>query len=97
MGQKEYMTSAIVDNMDVCVICKSPREQIHHIFRGANRDKATKYGYILPLCAEHHTGNTGIHSNRAMNIHFRQIAQRHYEEHHGNREQFIEEFGKSWI
>lgn len=94
--QKELI-SVMTDNMDECIICHRPREQVHHIFTAYNRGKADKYGYIIPLCAEHHTGNAGIHNNRSMDIYWRQKAQMHYETYLGTREEFIKEFGKSWI
>lgn len=46
-----------------CILCRrlgygeSPA-QIHHIRRyGGKRDNAP----VIPLCPEHHTGNTGVH------------------------------------
>lgn len=87
--------SAITDDMTVCIICQRPREQIHHIFRGINRDNSTKYGYLLPLCAEHHTGPAGIHSNKQMDLFYRRKAQDHFEQTH-TREDFIRVFGRNY-
>lgn len=89
--------SALVDDMDVCIICKRPRQQVHHVFGSFNRAKSTKYKYLLPLCEEHHTGPNGVHANRQMDVHFKQLAQRHFEKTHGTREDFIKAFGKSWL
>lgn len=90
--------SALVENMDFCVVCGKPREHIHHVIYGiSNRKISEKYKYIIPLCMEHHTGNKGIHNNREMNVYWKREAQRHFEEHHGTREDFIKLFGKSWL
>lgn len=89
--------SAIVENMDVCIICKRPRQQIHHVLGGRNRAKSDFYHYLVPLCEEHHTGSHGVHSSHQMDVHFKQMAQRHFEKTHGTREDFIRVFGKSWL
>lgn len=91
------LKSAIVEDMDVCMVCKRPRQQIHHILEAYNRSKSETYHYIAPLCAEHHTGPHGVHHNRQMDIQFKQMAQRHFEKTHGTREDFIKVFGKSWL
>lgn len=90
--------SAIVKCMENCFVCGSPYVQIHHIFYGtANRKISDRYGYVLPLCQEHHTGQTGVHFNKDMDLHFKRLAQEHYEANHGTREDFRREFGKSYL
>ena len=84
--------------MTVCIVCGRPREHIHHVIYGtSNRKLSDAFNYVIPLCMEHHTGNTGIHSNRAMNVYWKQQAQKHFEKYHGTREDFIKVFGKSWL
>ena len=98
MGRKQKeIESALVDDLDVCFVCKRERQQIHHVFGSFNRKHSDEYKYILPLCEEHHTGTNGVHRNKQMDIHFKQLAQRHFEQHHGTREDFINIFGKSWL
>ena len=93
----------IVENPDWyvgehCVVCGSPHVQKHHIIGGtANRKISDRYGYILPLCYEHHIGANGIHRNRGMQLYWMQVAQMHYEKHHGTRSEFIKEFGRSYL
>ena len=94
MGKK----SVIYDCMDNCIVCASPYVEIHHIFYGtANRKISDKYGYVMPLCNEHHTGSTGIHRNRAFDIEVKKDAQKHFEAHFGPRNEFIKVFGKSYL
>lgn len=81
-----------------CIVCGSPYAQHHHIFGGTARRKISdKYGFIVPLCWKHHTGKDGVHHNREMDVELKQAAQTYYEQHYGTREDFIKEFGKSWI
>ena len=48
---------------------------------------------------DHHTGANGVHTNPsgALNTELHELTQRHYEKHKGSREQFIKEFGKSYL
>lgn len=90
--------SVIFKDMNHCFICGSSYVQVHHIFYGvANRKISDEYGYIAPLCAEHHTGNNGVHFNKHLDLHLKHIAQEHFEKIHGSRKCFIEKFGKSYL
>jgi len=45
-----------------CILCwhlgnEGTPAELHHIRRGGRRDNAP----VIPLCPEHHRGNTGIH------------------------------------
>lgn len=80
-----------------CVICGAPHAHKHHIFFGPYRKTADKYGYVVPLCYEHHIGNNGIHFNREMDLAFKRRAQKDFEEKHGSREEFRQLFGRSYL
>lgn len=83
---------------DVCVVCGSPYICHHHIFGGVYRRKVSdRYGYIIPLCVEHHTGQNGIHRQRKLDEYWKVRAQEHFEQNIGTRQDFIRIFGKSWI
>lgn len=71
----------------------------HTIFGTSNRKKSDKMGYWVYLCMDHHTGANGVHTNPsgALNTELHELTQRHYEKHKGTREQFIKEFGKSYL
>lgn len=55
---------------------------------------ADKYGFIIPLC---HRCHMNLHDTGEMDLFFKQFAQRYYEKHIGTREQFRQDFGKSWL
>lgn len=86
-------------NFDVtqCYVCGSPECQWHHIYGGSNRKWSDEFGYIVGLCREHHTGNTGVHFNKALDLELKQKAQRHYEQWYGYREEFIKIFGRNYL
>lgn len=89
--------SVLFEDMTVCIVCKRPYPQIHHIFEGtANRRISDDLGYIAPLCMEHHTGREGVHFNKALELYLKRKAQAHFEETH-TREEFVKTFGKSWL
>ena len=94
MGKKSCLTDS-----KVCLVCGSPYIEIHHVFFGtANRRLSDRYGYVVPLCPEHHrTGEFAVHRNRCADLMIKQMAQKHFEAHVGSREEFIKIFGRSWI
>ena len=98
MNRQRLIDEPVWDAGLYCVVCGSLKVQRHHVIGGtANRKISEKHGYTIPLCAEHHTGSTGIHRNRGMDLYWKQTAQMHYEKHKGSRQDFINEFGKSWL
>ena len=62
----------------------------------SNKAKSEKYGLILPLCMNHHTGAEGVHTKPEKMLACKQMAQRKFEEDH-TREDWILEFGKSYL
>ena len=79
-------------------MCGSPYVQIHHCIYGvANRKLSDKYGLIVPLCQEHHTGDTGVHKNRDFDLHLKKLAQEKFNSVYGADKSFIEVFGKNYL
>ena len=97
MEPRQLIKSPIWDAGKYCVVCGSPEVELHHIFPGSSRKASDRHGYIIPLCREHHTGDTGIHFNRPMALYWMKLAQRHYEANTGTRDEFRKEFGKSYL
>ena len=71
----------------------------HHVFEGtANRRKSEQYGLKVWLCPYHHNmSDYGVHFNKTLDRHIKQIAQAYFETHIGDRELFRKEFGKSFL
>lgn len=90
------MESKFTTDLKHCFVCGRPYPNIHHMMNGANKKKAEKYGLILPLCVNHHTGAEGVHTKPERMLACRQMAQRKFEEEH-TRDEWVKEFGKSYL
>jgi hypothetical protein len=92
------LTSVFTDDMDHCYFTgKSPVER-HHIFGASNKKHSEEYGYILPLSPElHPNGASAGKQAKEIDTYIKQMAQRHFEENHGTREDFRRIFGKSYL
>lgn len=66
------MKSIVVQDkyMGYCMICGSPKEEIHHIFGGtANRRLSDEDKLVVPLCRKHHNeSGMSVHYNREMKL-----------------------------
>ena len=103
------MKSIFTDDLNTCCIT-GQRGWIerHHVFGGANRTRSTFYNFIAPLLAPIHVNGsqandkkckelTGM-SLKELDLYLKQYCQRYYEnELKKTREQWIEEFGKSYL
>lgn len=67
-------------------------------FGTANRKLSEKRGLKVWLCGNHHrNGPSAVHRNRQFDLQLKEMAQTYYEQNIGTREQFIVEFGKSYL
>ena len=50
------------------------------------------------LCGMHHNmSNEGVHFNKALDTHLKQLAQTKFEEEIGTREEFLKQFGRNYL
>lgn len=93
------MKSVLQDTKECYFRHSSAGLEDHHIFFGtANRKRSEKKGLKVWLCCEHHRiGPYAVHRNREFNLQLKEMAQTYYEQNIGTREQFISEFGKSYL
>lgn len=86
--------------MKECFLCKkySPTER-HHIFGAALRKKSERYGLVVDLCHScHNEPPRGAHHNRSTMEYLKRYGQRKAMEENGwTTEDFIREFGKSYL
>ena len=89
---------SIIQNEKFCYVCGTTYQlEEHHIFFGtANRKQSELHGLKVWLCAEHHRGDSGVHFNKALDTELKQMAQAEFEKTY-TREEFIREFGKSYL
>lgn len=91
---------SVLQSEKECYVCGTTYNlHSHHIFPGKpNRQLSEKRGLKVWLCLHHHTGsNEAVHNNKDLDLHLKQKAQEYYETHYGDREQFRQEFGKSYL
>ena len=88
---------SIFDN-ESCYFCGSyVWLEKHHVFGGSYRKKSDKYGFTVDLCHYcHNEPPDGVHYNKERRDELKRICQKHFEENHGTREDFIATFGKSY-
>ena len=92
------MSMSLLSDEPKCWVCGSPAVELHHVFHGwANRRISDKYGCTVYLCREHHTGKTGAHFDRNLDLLLKRNCQGRWEETYGDREEFRQAFGKSWL
>lgn len=90
---------SIIQTEKECYVCHTTCNlQDHHIIYGtANRKQSEKYGLKVWLCQEHHTGNTGVHFNKTLDLHLKKLAQEKFNAVYGANKSFLEVFGKNYI
>ena len=92
-------TKSIICNDPYCLICGTNYHlQRHHIFPGSRRQLSEKYGLWVYLCGRHHTmGDFSAHRDTEFSQRLKEQGQLAWEERYGTRDDFIKEFGKSWV
>ena len=89
--------SVFTDDLEHCYLCGKPREHLHEIIYGKNRINSIKHNFVIPLCANHHTGKDGIHFNKDLDLYYKRLCQIYFENNIGNRIEFIKTFGRSYL
>lgn len=97
---------SIVQSVKECFICGKKEEygynrlEEHHIFFGnPNRKKSEEYGLKVWLCGHtcHRNGHNAPHRNKTTDNLLKSLGQAEFEEIHGSRDLFRQEFGKSYL
>ena len=93
------MAKSIMQDERKCFLCHTTqRLQRHHCIGGANRKRADKDGLWVYLCVRHHTGDEGVHTTNTKTLReLKELAQSKWEETYGDREEFIKEYGRSYL
>lgn len=93
--------SVLQDDLSTCFVTGSTNVAIHHVFPGnGRRKKCERYGFVVALEPRYHNmSNYSVHAvpNEGLDLQLKQLAQKYYEEHYGTRDQFINEFGRSYL
>lgn len=93
------MTKSIMQkDMDCCYLCgRQYGLQVHHVMAGtANRKLSDRYGLVVRLCAECHTGDGGAQYERTLNQRLKAEAQEAFEAIYGHAE-WMQKFRKNYL
>lgn len=92
------MTNSIIQDKKECYVThRKDGLHLHHIIYGSNRKNSDKYGLVVWLHYEYHTGKFGVHSgNKKLDLELKQLAQRKFEERYGH-EKFMEVFKRNYL
>lgn len=92
------LNSIFTDDMDHCYFTGSADIERHHVFGGFNRKRSERYGFIIPLRKDlHPNGVFAGKRAKELDIYMKQECQKWYEKNVGTREDFIAEFGRSYL
>lgn len=96
------MKSILQPNNHECYLCHRTSEPLdrHHIFGGALRGNAEKYGLTVYLCHRecHIFGPHSAHQSADTTLYLREQAQRAAMDYYGwTVEEFRQRFGKSYL
>lgn len=90
--------SVLTDDLEHCIITGDCHIAIHHVFNGCNKKKSEHYGFVVPLRPDWHNMTPySVHMDQKFDERLKGEAQKYYESHYGDREQFRKEFGKSYL
>lgn len=76
---ENHRTSVFTDDLEHCYFCGRPKDDLHEILYGSNRNNSMRYGYVLPLCREHHQM---FHNNHKLTEEWAKKCQKHFEKEH---------------
>ena len=91
------MVSRIPDDREgTCYLCGGRSAHVHHIFGGSSRNASDRHRLVLHLCPDCHNM---VHSKdgKDVRLYLHQLGQKVYEREIGTREQFREEFIRSYL
>lgn len=84
--------SVFTDNLDYCYFCGKPRTDLHEILFGTNRLNSMKYGFVLPLCRQHHES---FHKNRVLTNEWCKKCQNWFEDKYSAKD-WIDTFHRNY-
>ena len=83
------------DEKGICFLCGRRAVHVHHIFGAACRKASGRHGLTVNLCQECHAKLHDRGGEEMQYLH--ELGQRTYEEQIGTRDQFRQEFIRSYL
>lgn len=91
--------SIITKNLEHCYICYKkgmkniPKDDLHELLEGKNRQVSMKYGLVIPICRKRHNLVT---NDKTLQDKLHKVAQKEFKKHY-KTENFIQIFGQSYL
>lgn len=85
--------SLFTSNLDVCIVCGKPKEHLHEVFFGSNRQVSIKYGLVIPVCNVCHRM---MHNNATLQDMWHVRGQEAFEMVYPDLD-FVSIFGQNYI
>lgn len=100
MADRNGYNPSLISNEEKCLICETTLNlNRHEIFYSAYRQKSKREGCWCYLCTvHHHMGPNSPHQSRQIDLQLKRMCQRRWMQKNGRTEEdFIREFGKSYL
>lgn len=88
--------SILTNDLSKCYICSKPRQELHEVYFGRNRINSMLYNCVVPLCYEHHRGNSGVHHNHLLDMLLKKKCQQRFMEVYPDKD-FLSIFYKNYL
>ena len=91
--------SIITKDLDHCYLCTKngikniPKDDLHELIEGKNRQVSMKYGLVIPICRKCHEIVT---NDKTLQDKLHKVAQKEFKKHY-KAKNFIQIFGQSYL
>lgn len=89
---ERHRFSILTDNLDNCIICGKPKQDLNEIYPGRNRQNSMRYGLVIPICRSCHRKYT---NDRIMQLYWMKLGQEKFEEIYD--EDFLAIFRRNYL
>ena len=91
--------SIITKDLDHCYLCTKngikniPKDDLHELIEGKNRQVSMKYGLVIPICRKCHEIVT---NDKTLQDKLHKVAQKEFKKHY-KTENFVQIFGRNYL
>lgn len=91
--------SIITKDLNHCYLCTKqgikniPKDDLHELIEGKNRQISMKYGLVIPICRKCHEIVT---NDKTLQDKLHKVAQKEFKKHY-KTENFVQIFGKNYL
>ena len=91
--------SIITNDLEHCYLCTKqgikniPKDDLHELIEGKNRQVSMKFGLVIPICRKCHEIVT---NDKTLQDKLHKVAQKEFKKHY-KTENFVQIFGKNYI